>query len=513
VNRKDVFFRSPRLVSIAVLAFVALGAISAPVEAAVKGQYIAKMYTEGLGRIPDQGGWLYYIDLFATQGCNATTLRNLGVGVYTSSEFNNLGYDNPAKLLTLYRGTLNREPDATSFNSNLNLLNSGTSWSTMVNNFLNSSEFNNLVGSMCNSANYGFGSQIPIALPVSSGGFTGNQDQLQALINGTPSGGTVWLAQKTLIYLYKPLVLKAGVTLATTGNPDPRHYANMARLVRSIHFNDAMIRMLGGSKLKSVWVDGNRKFLGFSFNDVNIQIWGGTGTEVSNCRFGNPSGGTNLKALGSGEGYPCGGTTIRGNLIDAYTSSHYNSAWADGLTIVCENTLVENNEIVDATDVAIVVFGSMPVTQKTTVRYNRILNVGNSAYGGLVFDAWKDQNQDVYFDGAVIHDNTLWSGPSVHFDIGLSVGTRPWFGDASNRGYGAQMLNNTSGISKINVDTGIAVSGMFNAIVSGNTLDMTHLNVNTCPTVDVAAAISAGWASGSIQAPVTNTDVRSCVSH
>ncbi len=86
-----------------------------------------------------------------------------------------------------------------------------------------------------------------------------------------------------------------------------------------------------------------------------------------------------------------------------------------------------------------------------------------------------------------MHDNTLWSGPSVHFDIGLSVGGRPWGGNDTNPAYGAQMLNNTSGISKINVDTGIAVSGMTNVTVTGNTLDMTHLNVNSCPTVDVAA--------------------------
>ena len=68
-----------------------------------------------------------------------------------------------------------------------------------------------------------------------------------------------------MVFIYKPLILKAGVTLATTGSPDPRHYADMARLVRSGHFNDAMIRLLPGSKLESVWVDGLRSFLGFSF--------------------------------------------------------------------------------------------------------------------------------------------------------------------------------------------------------------------------------------------------------
>jgi hypothetical protein len=385
----------------------------------------------------------------------------------------------------------------------------------MVNNFFYGSEFTNKVSTMCNSVNYGFGAgvtNVPIQPPVSGSGFSGNPDQLQALINSTSSGGTVWLAQKAVIYLYQPLVLKAGVTLATTGSPPADHYAKMARLVRALKFNDAMVRMLPGSKLKSVWVDGQRNTRGYSFEDVNIQIWGGTGTEVSNCRIGNPSGGTNLKALGTGEGKPCGSNFIRNNLIDAYTSSHYNNLWADGLTIACENATIENNEIVDASDVPIVVFGAPPTTQVSVVRNNRILNVGNSAYGGLGFDAWKDGGLLVSFNGARIENNLIWSGPSVHYDIGLAVGTRPWFGNSSNKGSGAAMVNNTSGISKINVDLGISVSGMLNATVTGNTLDMTILNVSPCPTMAVAAAVSAGWASGNIQ-PYIDRDVSQCVFH
>ncbi len=502
-------------VAIAALGLALVLGAAGPARAAVKGQYIAKFYTEALGRIPDQPGWISAVNLFASQGCSATTLRSFGIGIYTSTEFNNLGYDNAAKLLTLYRGALNREPLQTEYNNNLTLLNTGTSWSALVNTFFNSAEFNGMASTMCNTANYGFGSNYPIAPPVSGTGFQGTQDQLQALINSTAAGGggTVWLAQKAVFWLYQPLEIKAGVTLATTGSPDAKHYANQARLLRSLKFSDAMVRVLAGGKLKNVWVDGQRSSLGFNFDSVNVQIWGGTGTTVSNCRMGNTAGGTNMKALGTGEGKPCGSNTISGNLIDAYTSSHYNSLWADGITNACENATIDNNEIVDATDVPIVVFGAPPATQASIVQNNRILNVGNSAYGGLVFDAWKDRGIQVNFTGATIQNNTIWSGPSVHYDIALSVGTRPWFGNASDKGTGAKMINNTSGISKINVDEGIAVSGMLNATVTGNTLDLTILNVSPCPTLSIGAAISAGWASGTIQGPYTNTDISSCVSH
>lgn len=496
------------------LALVLALSAAAPTWAAVKGQYIAKFYTEALGRIPDQGGWLNAVNTFASQGCNATTLRSFGIGIYTSPEFNGRGYDNAAKLLTLYRGALNREPQATEFNNNLTLLNTGTSWPTMVNSFFHGSEFTNKVSQMCNSVNYGFGSPFyPIQPPVAGSGFQGNQAQLEAAIAATPPGGTVWLAQKAVIYLYQPLILKAGVTLATTGNPDAKHYANQARLVRSLNFNDAMVRMLPGSKLRSVWLDGQRNNLGFSFASVNIEMWGGTGTTVSDCRIGNPAGGTNLKALGTGEGRTCGSNTISGNLIDAYTSSHYNAKWADGITNACENATITDNEVVDASDVPIVVFGAPPATQQSVVENNRILNVGNSGYGGLVFDAWQGRGVTVDFTGAKIRNNTFWSGPSVHYDIGLGVGTRPWFGNNSDIGTGAQMTNNTSGISKVNLDTAIAVSGMLNATVTGNSLDVTTVNSSSCPTLLIGAALSAGWASGTIQGPVVDTDISQCVSH
>lgn len=499
-------------VALATVSIVTSLLATSPAWGAVKGQYIAKMYTEALGRIPDQGGWINAINTFASQGCNASTLRSFGTNIYTSTEFNNLGYDNAAKLLTLYRGALNREPFATDFNNNLTLLNTGTSWTTMVNNFFFGTEFNGKVITMCNTANYGF-SGSPIQPPLSSTGYQGGQSGLQTLINSTPSGGTVWLAQKAVIWLNQPLIIKAGVTLATTGNPNAKHYALQARLVRNTNFQDAMVRMLPGSKLKSVWVDGQRNNLGFSFESINIQMRGGSGSAVTNCRIGNPAGGTNLKAFGTGEGFPCSSATMSNNLIDAYTSSHLNSLWADGITNACDNAMIENNEIVDASDVAIVVFGAPPATQTSIVQNNRILNVGNSSYGGLGFDGWKDRGVTVDFTGAVIQNNTIWSGPSVHYDIGLAVGTRPWFGNSTDIGTGAKMINNTSGASKINVNTGIAVSGMLNATVTGNTLDVTLLNVSSCPTAAIVAALSAGWASGTIQGPFANADISACVFH
>lgn len=483
-------------------------------EAAVKGQYIARFYTEALGRLPDQGAWVNAVNYFAA-GCNAARLKSFGVPIYTSTEYNTLGYDNVSRLLTLYRGVWSREPDELSFNNNLTLLNTGTSWSTMVNSFFDSSIFTSFASYMCANANYGFDRwHYPLNLPTGSQGFTGTQAQLQSLINSTPSGGTIYIAQRAVVTLSSQLTVKAGRTLATYGNPDVNHYANMARLVRTQNFGGALVKVEPGAKLKSIWVDGQRNHLQRNQPDINILMAGGANTEVSRVRSDSTTGGANLHSGGIAQGYAiCSTHRVTLNLVTGYTNGHYNNQWADGINIGCEDVLVENNQVVDMTDVAIIFFGAAGVTQHSIARYNTILNAGNSAYGGLSLDPWKTGGQPIYFTGAMMNNNTLWSGPSVHFDIALVAGGRPWYGNEADRGYDGKILNNTSGSSRINVDIGISVSAMMNATVTGNSLSMTHVNVNPCPTVDVAAAISAGWASGTIQSPITDTDVSACVYH
>jgi hypothetical protein len=386
----------------------------------------------------------------------------------------------------------------------------------MVNEVFSLSEFSSKTSAVCSktSPGYGFGSTPVSALivPGASGFQGGSSSQLQSLINATPSGGTVWLAQHAVVFVDSTIDLKQGVTLATWGSPSPRAYARQARLARTVRFAGPMIQLRPNSKLRNVWITGQRGVLGYNVQANNVYIPGGSGTEVSNNRIENSAGGTNLLAYGTAEGLPCGGTTLRFNLVTAYGSSHYNNLWSDGFTVACENALIEANEILDATDVAVVLFRSYPAIQRSKVRLNTILNAGNSSYGGLVFDGWQGTYQ-ADFTGAEFSENTIWSGPYAHYDIALSLGTRGWFGNATGMGEGGAMFNNTSGESKINVDLGIAVSGMLDAYVQGNTLDTTHVNSSSCPGYDIAVASSVGWGSGSIQTPWVDADVNHCVFH
>jgi hypothetical protein len=230
---------------------------------------------------------------------------------------------------------------------------------------------------------------------------------------------------------------------------------------------------------------------------------GGVGTAVSGSKISNSMGWTSLLALGSFEGWPCQSTTIEGNVITAYSSEHLQfdgkGPWTDGLSVACEHATVQNNAIIDATDVGIVLFRSGSATQASMVRNNLILSAGNSAYGALVVDGLLDQGVTHDFTGTTLTGNAFWTGPNTHFDLGMSIGTRPWFGNRSDAGTGATVTNNTTnGLTAI-VGTGIALSGMYNATVQGNSLTLSVRAVSSCPHVKLAIDADGYAAGGNVQ--------------
>src|SRR6266404_4276166 len=130
-------------------------------------QFIEKMYTEALGRLPEPAGWASAEAWFQNNPANFSPagLDAYAKIAYTSQEYKNLGYDNPATILTLYRGVLNREPDSGGFNSWLGNLNGGMSIATIIDSFTSSAEFRNLANSILSTtgnSGYGFGATPPI---------------------------------------------------------------------------------------------------------------------------------------------------------------------------------------------------------------------------------------------------------------------------------------------------------------------------------------------------------------
>jgi len=517
------------VLALPLLAGVAVPAAPASAATVVPAQWIAKIYSEGLGRAPDQGAWSSMVAFFQSDGCSATTLAEKGEPIYLSGEFSGLGYDNAARLLALFRGAVDREPDSSGYNYYLNLLNTGTSWTQVVNDIFTSSEFTSDAATFCTEGSYGFGAGPAITIPLGQGCsgqfcFTaGTQHQLQTMLDSAPSGTTVTLAQQVVVPITDTLSIPApqhglrippGVTLTTAGQPGPNRYAEMGRLVRSSGFGitsataGAVVEVAGGAKLENVWVDGQRTGpTNEESATVNVETAGGSGTTVSNDRISNAIGFTNLHALGTAESRPCSSTTITGNLSTQYATSHVNPGdWSDGLSVACENATVTGNTVIDATDVGIVLFRAYPADQKSTVANNTILNAGNSAFGGVVADPLSSSPTEYpSFAGSSVNSNTLWTGPAASYGIGLSLGTAAWF-SSPNIGSGASFTGNTlTG----NVTEGMTVSGMLNVTATGNTLSVTLGQYVSCPEAEIA--VDPQYGSGNIQPPITHVDVRHCI--
>jgi hypothetical protein len=505
-------------------------------EAAVPAQYIAKMYTETLGRAPDPAAWNGALGYFEPNGCTRTTLTRWGALFFSSAEFHELEYDNAATALLLYRAILNREPDARGYAHYLYLLDSGTPLETVVSIFFSSREFSGLVPLICGGGSYSFatfGGGLAIRIPTS--GIDGydnlTEAQLQAVLDSAGAGTAVYLTQQSVVYLTKSLVIPAGVTLATSGLPTPHQHAKMARLIRASAFAGPMVEINRENNpnpsgiLKNIWVDGQRnKSSTFVYGAINIEIYGGNGAAVEENFISNSLGWSNVHSYGSVDGRICARNTIANNLITAYPSLHFGGEYTDGLSIGCENTLVKGNQIVDATDVGIVVFTAAPATQKSTVTGNTIVSAGNSAFGALAFDPLHSPAYPVNpnFTGASLNGNSLWSSPNTHFIIGLAVGSRPWFGSqirikgvlsTGNIGHGGSATNNTTAGVQTRFGVGISVSGMDSATVQSNTFRATPIpqSWTNCPIGNVLASVREGLASGSLQ-PHSAVEVDGCMS-
>jgi hypothetical protein len=484
----------------------------------VPGQFIAKIYTEALGRVPDPEGWQQAVSWFEANGCRAATLNAWARKVYLSGEYLSRGYDPPAELLTLYRGALNREPDAADFQIRLKTRRKGQDLRDTVDGFFDNREFRRLAKKICGAqTSYSFGKQPALALPVTGEGFQGTGAQLQARLDAASPGETVHLAQKAVVRLTAPLVIPRGVTLATTGFPEPTRYALMGRLVRSAGFKTAAVTLQDGAALDSVWVDGQRGMVGFVDDGINVRLLGGDGTRIENSVITNSAGWSSVQVFGAAEGFPCSNAEVLNNLVTAYSSGHVrgklkHNPWTDGLSISCESALVQMNSIVDATDVGIVLFRSHPAVQKSLVRFNRVLAAGNSAYGAITVDGLQGRGTRPDFRGAMIDGNTFWTSPGTHFDIGIAVGTRAWFGPPADLASGVAVINNFTAGIPTRVDSGIAVSGMLEAHIADNDLDLILVEVSRCPTAAVGASVAAGYASGTLP-PYTDALYDWCIGH
>src|ERR1035437_8775989 len=316
-------------------------------------QYIAKAYTELLGRAPAAAEWARAVQSFETEGCTTAGLIQLGDTIVASSEYRHDYPSNDAGsiALTLYRFVLNREPNEAEYVAMRNQL-TGTPTSPQLTpadaptSLYERPEFATLTQpAICNATDpsYYFGKPGDLTgYPAITTPSTGAprpaapgaalQQRLDTL--SLFGGGVVVLPERQVVGLATTLTIPGNVTLTTAGNPDPTRYADMARLVRlppspplPVYTSSELVRLDSGAKLVHLWVDGQRD--GPDPNSLgvfNIRMLGGVGTTVQSDRIGNSYGASNLEddvqPPTTDDPTGCKGNVVSDNLVEGYATAH-----------------------------------------------------------------------------------------------------------------------------------------------------------------------------------------------
>jgi hypothetical protein len=488
-------------------------------------QYYAQVYTEILGRSPSPEEWVANEYRFEDGSSNINNVRQFINSLLQSSEFRNLGYTPTEQAYVLYRSIFLREPSTEELSGLAPQLVGGNRAANVASEMLNSNEFSQLFNSrIVPSHSHGFLETGPSERPeigsVGEGNMSG--ESLQAILDAADPGDTVFLARGALIRINRQLVIPEGVTLATFDADGPESqfrnrqaYASMGRLVRARMFAEPLVVLMPESRLIGVWVDGRRSQLRVNdptLNDPtlspqerfqfshNISVRGGTTnqsrTEVAYCKVSDSTGWTGIHNVGSNGGLSIGFTRVANNTVTSYTASRdlFQTFFTDGISNAASDAEIIDNEIVDSSDVGIVVFNPGFISpQRSKILNNSILNAGINAWAGITldhsvlirdfcqgvnelapFDCLDPTNNGVTasFQNTLVQNNTIWTGDTAHVNIGISMGVHPW--GLRMFGLGGQALRNQLGTAQqpLRTGVGIVVAGMREPVVLENELNL-----------------------------------------
>ena len=493
-------------------------------------QYYAQTYTEILGRSPEPNDWAANEYRFTESSISVNSARTFITSLLQTSEFRNLRYTPSETAYVLYRAIMLREPAREEMNNIANRLSSGVSASNVASDMMGSSEFSNLISSrirkpQAHAYNLSEPSPRPTVGAVGLGHDTLqiNGAELQAQLDAAAPGSTVFLARGVLVRAFAPITIPSGVTLTTYDSSSAdniyrnrKAYAGMGRIARTVMFNEPLVKVMPGAKIIGVWVDGRRSQLRvndpllknpalsaderFQFSH-NISVFGGaTGdqiSEVSHCKVSDSTGWTSIHGLGSDGGTAIGVCQFANNMITSYSANRdlEESFFTDGISNGASHAVIINNDIVDPSDVGIVLFNpGIWSPQASQVAGNSILFAGMDGWGGITLDHSVGINNlcngvnpaapyncfdasnpviTTDFNGALVLQNQIWSSDDHFANVGISLGVQLW--GLRMFGEGATVKQNQVGTESqpLRTGVGIVVSGIKEPVVLDNTLNLT----------------------------------------
>jgi hypothetical protein len=255
-----------------------------------------------------------------------------------------------------------------------------------------------------------------------------------------------------------------------------------------------------GVQVDSVRVDGNRSTLGplvitdderkALFPRAEALLCMGGGLNEVPGRKGSNQKVLNTKAWGTrswtlltfNEGYvPKGGTTptCQGGEIrkNTFGPAGTPDSIADGISLACGSTIVDDNDITDATDGGIVIFGAPGYKDvnsnefKTKITNNRIYAVSQQLLGGINLVDFGPVSGNYTL---VEVSNNRIIAQSAFIKVGIAMGPSVW-SPATSTIYGASVTSNS--LEGDHFGYGYAVNGVRGFTVTGNTSGARHVGV------------------------------------
>lgn len=401
-------------------------------------QFVSKLFTEGLGRGPEPEEYLEYMGIIESAECTVETLRGVTAMLFGSEAFTSLALEPAYEVMAVYRAVLNRDPSTAEAQSYA-ARRATESAADIAASLVGTDEFAALLPDIIRGPYY-WGSNNA---EYSPSGIILTSDELNAMLDDLKRGGTLELEPGTLVLMTSSIVIPGGRMLTTKGSPT--HYTQQVRILRMANNTDRVLACNAGAVASHIWVDGNRtafaneELAGAGNTGANIGLMGNN-AEVTYCRTNGSTAGTHIFGADGVHGL-----RVANTLVTAYETGHHKN-WADGITIASTKSVIEDNTVIDATDVGIIVFRYVSqdqmIPQTTVVRNNTILNLGNSAYAGIDIDAWNNQKATQNFRGTLFENNALWTSYKAHQHICLSLATLAWHNVIGDEAIGSDVINN-----------------------------------------------------------------------
>jgi hypothetical protein len=283
---------------------------------------------------------------------------------------------------------------------------------------------------------------------------SGDETGINAALTG-PHARAV-LCPGATFRLTRQIVLSGeGQELYTENSPTNDSRAHI--VVSEANLSTAIFSRAANVYVHHVIVDGARARYGRDPKGSALIELGGdvTGIRVDHIRAFDPRGWSILHVFQGNNS--CSGARITFN--DLGPSGHPNGEWADGISFACRNGIIQHNTITDASDGAIVLFGS----PGTLVEHNTILTQGTTLLGGINLVDFGAFGGD--FSGTIVRNNLL-EARGGFIKIGIAAGPAVWGSKSGHLNRGAAITDNT--FIGDNFGFGIAVDGVVDFTVEGN---------------------------------------------